>query len=290
MIKRNKITRLSALLLIVLGIQLIYHSTVIAGGISIDAGLTPAENRWMVRSQMRILQRDNNPMNPSMEMKAYMFPLMVAYGLRSDATIMIRQAFMRREMTMMGNSNINSGLGDLFVLGKYRLIRINTPTYTLGIAPTLGLEFPTGEEQFTSNSFDLRSGMFLSGRMHSLRLDLNLSYVWNGMALTNDTNIDPGNEFAVEAAVSRQFGIGDNANFAIAPVLESSFQKLFADNDNGTTISNTGESIFLVAPGLKLTRGSFILEGLVQFPVSQSQEGSQTERSTTFILGIRLMN
>jgi hypothetical protein len=126
--------------------------------------------------------------------------------------------------------------------------------------------------------------------MHSLRLDLNLSYVWNGMALTNDTNIDPGNEFAVEAAVSRQFGIGDNANFAIAPVLESSFQKLFADNDNGTTISNTGESIFLVAPGLKLTRGSFILEGLVQFPVSQSQEGSQTERSTTFILGIRLMN
>ncbi len=278
-------------MVLVLGGQLYHHSTVSAGGISIDAGLTPAANRWILRSQVRILQRDNNPAAPSMQMEAYMFPVMVAYGLRSDAMIMVRQLYMRREMTMMSKSATSSGLGDLFILGKYRLARVNTSTYTLGIAPTLGIELPTGEDGFTSDSYDLRSGMLMSGRVHSWRMDLNLTYAWNGVALARGTNVDPGDEVAVEAAVARQFSIGKNADIAIAPVLESSYRKLFADDDDdGVTVSNTGESHFLVAPGLKLTRGSFVLEGLVQFPVWQEHEGSQTERSTSVLLGIRLMN
>ncbi|UCC44817.1 MAG: transporter [Candidatus Zixiibacteriota bacterium] len=225
-----------------------------------------------------------------MKMEAYMFPVMVAYGLRSDAMIMIRQSYMRRVMKTAGESSTSSGLGDLFILGKYRLTRINTSTYTLGIAPTLGIELPTGEDRISSDSYDLRYGILLSGRSNSWGIDLNLTYAWNGIALTDNTDIDPGDEIAVEAAVSRQVSVGETADIAVAPVLESSYQKRDADISNGVRIGNTGESLLLLAPGLKLTRGSFILEGLVQFPIWQDHEGSQTKRQTSVLLGVRLMN
>lgn len=292
MIRRlHQIARAMAVLLVtLLAGQLAHQPSARAGGISIDAGLTPAANRWIFRSQMRLLQRGDHPSRPAMEMEAYMFPVMAAYGLRSDAMIMVRQAYMRREMTMMSGSSRASGFGDLFILGKYRLLRVNTPTNTLGIAPTLGLELPTGESGFSSESYDLQVGTFFSGRMHRWRMDLNLAYIWNGMALTGDTNIDPGDEIAIKAAISRQFSVEPDAGVAIAPVLESSYQKMNADDDDGATISNTGGSLFMLAPGLKLTRGSFVLEGLVQFPVWQEYEGSQTDRQTSFLLGFRLMS
>ena len=58
-----------------------------AAGISVDAGLTPAEDRWIVRTQMRYMQREDDPTPMDREMDTYAFPLVVAYGLRSDLTL-----------------------------------------------------------------------------------------------------------------------------------------------------------------------------------------------------------
>jgi hypothetical protein len=261
-----------------------------ATGISIDAGLTPAEGRWMVRSQMRYMHRNNHPVMEPMEMKAYMFPVMAAHGLRSDLTIMVRQALISREMTMMSGSSKNTGLGDFFILAKYRLVRINTPDYTIGIAPTLGLELPTGEENFTSNSYDLSVGGFFSGRMKSMGMDLNLSYILNGLALIGDEKTDPGDEFSVETAISYWLSIGEGSNLQISPVLESKFTSVTPDNQDGNDMIDSGESLLFLSPGLKITWGSAVLEGLIQFPIWQHQKGAQTERDTGFLIGIRLMN
>lgn len=289
----NRIHRVTAISLItsfLLSIELFSFQSASAAGISIDAGLTPAENRWIFRSQVRYMQRDNEQSDSPGSMKAYMFPVVVAYGLRSDLAIMVRQAFIRREMTMMGQSSINSGLGDLLLLSKYRLIRINTPSYTLGIAPTLALEFPTGKDELSSNSYDLQFGSFFSGRMRSLGMDLNVTYIWNGMAETGDAVVDPGDEFSVQAALAYQISLGDQANMALAPVLEASYLNISSDSENEAEVANTGESILWLSPGFKFTWSSFIFESLIQIPVWQDQEGLLIEREPTFLLGIRLMN
>ena len=288
--KIHKLTSLSLFFIFLLIAVLFYSENISATGISIDAGLTPAANRIMFRTQMRYMERDNKLISMSRDMKMYMFPVVVAYGLRPDWTVMVRQAFMRSEMTMMGQTTTNSDLGDLLLLSKYRLTRINKPNYTFGIAPTLGLEIPTGQDNFTSNSYDLRFGSYFSGRLRSLGMDLNITYIWNGMALTNDTNTDPGDEFAVEAAMAYQLSFGSDANFSVAPVLESSYQKISSDSENGITVANTGESVFLLSPGIKITRASFIFESLIQFPVWQDQNGLQMERGASLLIGIRLMN
>lgn len=284
----NKLTILLSAFLIV--ITFFCPTNASATGISIDAGLTPALNRLIFRSQLRFMERNNDPTSSQREINMYMFPVIVAYGLSPDVTVMIRQALISREMSMMGQSLTNSGLGDLLILSKYKLTRINTVDYTIGIAPTLGLEIPTGKDDFTSNSFDLLFGSFFSGRLRHWSMDLNVTYVWNGMLRTSNAENDPGDEFSVETAFAYQFSVGSNANTTIAPVLESSYQRISSVSNGGNTVANTGESVFLLSPGIKLTWSSFIIESLIQFPLWQDQNGLQTERAKSFLIGFRLMN
>ncbi|MFH1699285.1 MAG: transporter [Candidatus Zixiibacteriota bacterium] len=261
-----------------------------ATGISIDAGLTPAQNRWVLRSQVRYMQRDNGPPGAMSEMRTYMVPFVLAHGLRSDLTIMLRQIVADKRMTMMDRSSSKSGLTDLMLMAKYRLARINTPTYTLGIAATLGLEMPTGAKYFTSDSWDMRSGLFLSGRSGYWGMDLNIAYFWDGMIATNDTDLNPGDELSILGAISRRFGFGSQADKALEPLVEGSYQKIWANALDNNTVPNTGESVFVLSPGIKFTWLSYVLEGLVQIPIWQNQKGLQTERAVGFLVGIRIMN
>lgn len=282
---KNRYKKIALFLILIIGSSLFSNKS-FAEGISIDAGLTPAYKRIMVRSQFRYMHRDNHPVMTQMEMKMRMFPVMVAYGLRSDLTVMVRQAFIRKEMM----STTNSGMGDLLLLTKFRLYRKNTSRYVFGIAPILAMEFPTGKDGFTSGSYDLYLGTLFSGRLKSWASDLNIKYIINGLSLKSDTDITPGNEFSIESAISYRIGLGNSSDLLLTPVLESSYFNVGADQLNDVDVANNGESMFLMSPGFKITYNSFIFESLVQFPVWQKQTGMQTERTTGFIVGFRIMN
>ncbi len=62
-----------------------------AAGISVDAGLTPAEDRWIFRTQVRYMRRKDDPTHMGRKMSTYAFPVVLAYGVRPDLTLMIRQ-------------------------------------------------------------------------------------------------------------------------------------------------------------------------------------------------------
>jgi hypothetical protein len=276
--------------LILLAIVILITGSVSATGISIDAGLTPADNRWILRSQYRFMQRDNYPESDAREMRTNMIMVVAAYGIRSDLTIMVLQGLRQNKMTMAGESTSNTGFTDLFILGKYRLARINTPNYTLGIAPSLGLDIPSGNDDFTSNSWDLQMGCLASGRIRSWGIDINTTYLWNGMVTTDGADHDPGDEFSVETALAYQLGFGSEAILALAPVIEFSYRRIFSDTEDGNTLPNTGERVLLLSPGIKVTWGSFIAESLIQLPIWQDQNGLQTERTPSFLIGFRLMS
>jgi hypothetical protein len=133
-------------------------------------------------------------------MTTYMYPTVLAYGLRSDLMLMMRQAVMHREMSMAGPGSSDTGLADLFVLGKYRLYRLNTREYTFGITGTLGVEFPTGDDDFTSETWDLQPGLFTSWRSGPWASDLNVSYTWNGFADRGRGGLNPGDELSLDWA------------------------------------------------------------------------------------------
>lgn len=266
-----------------------FLSSANAAGISIDAGLTPAEDRWIIRTQARYMKRKGDPTHMGREMTTYSFPTIVAYGVRPDFTLMLKQTVKHQDSEMGGNHNKTTGLADLFILSKYKVYRRNTPEYIFGIAATLGLELPTGAETFTSNTWDLVPGLYTSWRSGPWAWDMGISYAWNGFADRGRNSINPGDEFSLDWAIAYQFSLGDDARTSIAPVLEVSYKNISPDRRYGHDVSNTGESVLYISPGVKFTKSSFILEGLLQLPVWQDQKGTLLERGFGVIVGVRFM-
>ena len=260
-----------------------------AGGISFDAGLTPPEDRWILRTQVRFMQRKDDPLPMNREMSTFIFPFVLAYGLRPELTIMLRQTVLSREMSMTGTTEKNSGLGDLFVLAKYRAYRLNTPDYTFGIAPTLGLESPSGDHSFTSETWDIYPGLYISWRRGLWAADSNIAYKWNGFVGSGKKGTDPGDELSLNLAFAYQFRIGERARSSLAPVLEFNYYHIRVDKLDGHDISNTGETVMHLSSGIKFTTSSLILEALLQNPIRQLQKGYQLERDVGIIVGSRFL-
>lgn len=278
------------ILLLAVGLLMAIASNVTAGGISADAGLTPALDKWIFRSQVRYTKLENDPsmMNKSMDM--YMFPMVIAYGFRPDLTLMIKQPFMTMNMTMTMNlaetTTRTSGFGDLMLMAKYRAVRHNTPTYTLGIAPLLGVKLPTGSEEFTSDALALKTGLYVSARRVPWATDLNVTYTING--LTGDDDRKEYNVMEMVGALAYQFSLSDDGRMAFAPVVEFSYENVSSTEIAGIAQDDTGESVFKISPGMKLTISSVIFESLLWIPVWQDQNGMQPEQGVGALFGLRL--
>lgn len=269
-------------------VAVLISSRVSAAGISADAGLTPPEDRWILRTQVRSMLRSGGSMTGK-KMATLLYPVMVAYGLRHDWMIMARQALVHRELTSAAGKTGKTGLGDLFILTKYLAYRVNSRIHTFGISPVLGLELPTGDRALTSNSWDPRAGLYLSGRGKRWATDLNLFYVANGLLGANQGGINLGDESTVIWAFAYWFSPGLQRRVAYAPVLEVSYRHLAANRAGGNDLVDTGESIMTVSPGIKIAVSSTFLEALIQFPLWQYQRGVQLERSVGGLVGVRLM-
>lgn len=266
----------------------IISSKVSAAGISADAGLTPSEDRWILRTQVRSMLR-NDGGTPGNRTATLMYPVIVAYGLRHDWMIMARQAIVHRRLISAAGKTRKTGLGDLFILTKHLVYRKNSRIHTFGVSPVLGLELPTGGRSFTSNSWDPRVGLYLSGRGRRWATDMNLSYIANGLLGDSKGDINPGDESSVIWAFAYWFKPRFQRRVALAPVLEVSYRHLSPNRMGGSDLVDTGESAWTVSPGFKIVVSSMFLEGLIQLPLWQYQRGIQLKQGVGSLVGIRLM-
>lgn len=260
-----------------------------ASGISVDAGLTPSEDRWIFRLQTRYMQSTAQAPGMNSEMTMYVVPVVAVYGLRNYLTLMARQTIVSRKMSMSGSSGRENGFGDFFFLLKYKAFRVNTPDYTLGISPTIGISVPTGKQAFTSETWDLRMGVYVSGRRGRWATDLNIAYRPNGVAGDRADNIETGDEFSADWAGAYQFSYNSTSETTLTPVLELSFSRVMPNTLSGIEVPNSGEKLFYVSPGAKISTSSVIGETLIRIPVWQNQVGVQLEKEIGFIAGIRLL-
>lgn len=256
-----------------------------AGGISVDAGLTPAQNRWIFRTQVRHMKRTGE----MSEMTMYRFPFVLAYGVRPDFTLMARQIVTRRSMTMGGDTGADNGFDDFFFLAKYKAYRRNTRAYTLGVAPTIALEMPTGSDMFSSETWDVAAGLYFSWRSGLWASDLNLGYKWNGIDNRSGVGPLPGDEGNLDWAIAYQHSIGGSAYSSLTPVVELNYEDTRSAKDGGEVLENTGGSVLYVSPGLKYTVSGLIVEGLVKIPATWSLKGTQPDPARVLLLGIRLL-
>lgn len=258
-----------------------------AAGISVDAGVTPAKDRWIFRTMLRSMTRNDDPTGMGRSMDMVVWNNVLAYGLKPNLTLILKQPVRRRKISMAGSSSSDTGAGDLALLAKYRLVRRNTRDTTFGLATTLELSAPTGARQFTSETWDIQPGLYGSFRRGHWAADFSAAYRLNGLGGTRDDGREIGDELALDWATARQFLLGSSADVTVAPVLELSYRDAAADQRFGQQLANSGEEVLYLSPGVKFTRSSLILEALVQVPVWQDQNGTQVERGTGFLMGLR---
>jgi hypothetical protein len=280
------------MMLMVLMLLIPAEQFVLANGISVDAGLTPARDRWIFRTQLRLMGRGDDPTAMDREMDMLVWNNVLAYGLLRNLTVMIRQPVIRRTMTMMtmaGGKMKSSGAGDLGIMVKYGMYRRNTRNSTFGVAALLGFGIPTGAQEVSSDTWNMKPGLYFSWRGRPWAADISVAYNWNSFTGKDSLDFDPGDELALDMAVSYQFSFGEKSRVALAPVMELSYKKVTRDQMNGLDIADSGESVLFLSPGIKLVVSSFILEALLQVPVWQKQEGIQLKRTPGLLFGIRWM-
>ena len=250
-----------------------------ADGISVDAGLTPAQDRWILRSQYRLI----NMYNSGTETYIHSFPLVVVYGVTSNITLMMRQSYMIKNV--ISNEKISqNGFNDPYILIKIKAFRKNTSKYTFGIAPTIATNIPVGNNQINNNIWSPKTGVNCSFRYRFWSSDLNVSYTFQD--LTNTATKSYNDIININSAFSRLVPFKNNTDILISPVVEFSYLHEF--NTVNTTGIFTAKKLF-GSPGFKMVYSSFVFEALYQIPLYQNTSEAVMKSKGNFIIGIRYM-
>ena len=253
-----------------------------------DAGLTPAQNRWMIRVQARQMSMSNQNALPESSMQTNATVLMLAYGLRPNLTLIGMQGWMNRSMNMMGSSQTTSGSADLNLLLKYRVYRHNTRVHTLGIAATSKLTIPSGYNAFSDGYYSFTPGFYLSYRRENWAFDASATYRIQNLFESSTPENKRGSDINWDGAIAHQFSIGSNRNFAIAPVLEGNLSISKPSQAAHDLVVNK-MTVLLLSPGLKVTYSSLILEALIQKPIFENVPSGSMQTDFRARIGFRYM-
>lgn len=262
-------------LICLFGVVFYFHVNLLAQGISVDAGITAPQDRFILRTQYRYMSMSNSMMSITTQMT----PLVLAYGVTSGFTVMAKGMYINQKVD--NTSNVNEGINDLFLLTKFRLYRKNTASYVFGLASYIASNIPIGSTEISNRSWNPELGLNISFRPRFFAIDVSTSYIFNDMS--NKLASKPGDMFSFNTAFSALIPLKNNSNNAISPVLEMTYTY------QGEGDANPSNGLLFLSPGISFIHSSLSLESLVQIPVYQSESVNLMNQKSRLILGIKYM-
>lgn len=252
-----------------------FHVNLLAGGISVDAGITAPQDRFILRTQYRYMSMSNSMMS----MNTQMTPLVLAYGVTSGFTVMARGMYVNQKLEK--TSKVNEGINDLFLLTKFRLYRKNTANYVFGLASHLASNIPIGSTEISNRSWNPELGLNISFRPRFFAIDVSISYIFSD--LSRKLASKPGDILSINTAFSALIPSKSNSSNAISPVLEMTYNYQEAGD------ANPSKGLLFLSPGISFIHSSLSLEALVQIPVYQSENVNLMNQNSRYILGVKYM-
>jgi len=241
----------------------------------VDAGITPPQNRFILRGQYRFMSMENSMMT----MQTHMTPLVIAYGVTPGFSVMARGMSLHR--TDGNEQVIGNGMNDLFLLSKFRLYRKNTANYVFGIAPHIATNIPVGSSEISNRTWNPELGINISFRPRFFAADMSTSFVFSDVS--GKLGEKPGNVFNLNTAFSASIPLKNQSKKAVSPVVEMTYSRLAKSE------SNPMKDILLLSPGFSFIHSNLVFEALVQIPVYQSNDASVMNQNSRLILGVKYM-
>jgi hypothetical protein len=228
----------------------------------------------------------------------------LGYGVNSDLAIFGVLPYLDKELDVTTPSGQRvtrdtNGIGDARLFGRYTVYHDDAPGRTFRVAPFLGLELPTGDDddsdslgtlpaplQLGSGSWDPFGGIVLTYQTLDFQIDAQASYKAN----TEANGFEFGDVARLDGSLQyrlwpRELGAGVPG--FLYGVLEGNLIYQAKNEMNGAKDPNSGGTSFFLAPGLQYVTKRWILEGIVQVPVVQDLNGTGLEDDFILRAGFR---
>ena len=120
-----------------------------------DVALTPPKGGWIVRTQLRYSRLFDDPTPLDREISQIVVPTTLVYGAMEHLALQgtVRIVDTKTEFGS-GETKKDTGFADIALLAKYRFYQEDEPGKTTRWAAIGGLEVPTFDNDFSSESFD----------------------------------------------------------------------------------------------------------------------------------------
>ena len=268
-----------------------------------NTALPVAEGEFVFREQFVLDQSGDDPSSADRDRTAWALISVLGYGATADLALFGIVPYVDKslEATQGGvrRERSASGLGDASLFGRYTVYKRDWPGRTLRVAPFVGLELPTGEDderdgfgrlppsvQPGSGSWDPFGGLVLTYQTLDFQVDAQASYKAN----TEANGFEFGDVARLDGSLQyrlwpRELGAGVPG--FLYGVLEANLIHQDKNQTGGKNDPNSGGLSLFVLPGLQYVTKRWIVEAGVQIPVVQDLNGTALEKDYIFRAGFR---
>lgn len=250
-------------------------------GINTNTAIAPGEGQFVYRTQLRFLQSHSSPAPADIDVNLLVNSHVLAYGVRENLSLFGEVPLVKRGGTVRPpmptgafTETEDFGVGDMRFFAKYRFWEEDEPGETTRWSVFGGLEVPSYDKNFSSDSWDPFLGTVWT--YQSLEWGLDLDWFWN---FNTGRGIFRHDEMRYDAAYTYVLLTGQT--------LDEKFWQLNSIFEvNGSYLTEGSHLVFL-APGFQLAMERMIVEASLQLPVIRDLKNG-IEPDFVFVIGTRM--
>lgn len=270
-----------------------------------NTALPVAEGEFVFREQFFYRKATDDPSPADRELEVLGAISVFGYGVNRDLAIFGVLPYLDKELDVTTPSaqrvmRDTNGIGDARLFGRYTVYQDDAPGRTFRLAPFLGLELPTGDDddsdslgtlpaplQLGSGSWDPFGGIVLTYQTLEYQIDAQVSYKAN----TKANGFEFGDEVRLDGSFQYRLSpreLGPGVPGFLYGVLEGNIIYQAKNEINGAKDPNSGGTSLFLSPGLQYVTKRWIVEGIVQVPVAQDLNGTALEDDFIVRAGFRV--
>ncbi|MCH7686953.1 MAG: transporter [Planctomycetes bacterium] len=248
-------------------------------GINTNTAIAPGEGQFVYRTQLRFLESHSSPGPADIDVNVLVNPQVLAYGVRENFTVFGVVPLVLREGTARpaagGFSDLDAqGIADMRFFGKYRFWEQDSPGETYRWSVFGGIEVPTYDKDFSSDSWDPFIGTVWT--YQSLEWGVDLDWFWN---FNTGEGVFRHDEMRYDFAYTYVLLTGQT--------LDEKFWQLNSVFELNGSYFTDGSHLLYAAPGFQLALERMIVEASLQLPVIRDLK-STVEPDFLFAIGTRI--
>ena len=278
-------------------------STTCGAPVTINTALPVGGGEFVARGMVIVSQSGEDPGTADRDHRATTLVTVLGYGVSHKLALFGVLPFVDKKLDLtVADSRATrtaSGLGDASVFARYTLLQRDAPGRTFRIAPFAGFKAPTGDDdrrdsigslppgvQPGSGAWDVFGGVVATWQTFAYQVDGQVSYRVRNAA----NGFDPGNVLRLDGSLQYRLWprqLGDGVPSFLYGVLEANVARRDRNTVNGSDDANSGGTALHLSPGLQYVTKRWIVEGVVQIPVTQNLHGNALENDYVLRVGAR---